>query len=468
MLPHDESKDTFRDRLYTIDEKGKRVWVFAKKPSGPLTTARNIVGIVLIAFLFAAPFIKVNGQQLLLFDFLHRTFVIFGVQFWPQDFHLFFIGMISLIVFIILFTATYGRIWCGWACPQTVFMEVLFRRIEFWIDGDHFAQKKLKEAPWNANKIFRRVLKHGIFWALSFIIGNLFLTYLIGSDQWLVLITEPPANHVAGLTGMVVFSSIFYFIFSWFREQVCTIVCPYGRLQGVLLDRESIVISYDYFRGEERGSLRKGEDRAAVKKGDCIDCGQCVMVCPTGVDIRNGTQLECINCACCIDACNTMMKKNGFAPGLIRYSSEKMLVEKKHWHMTTRSMGYTIVLVALLSAFTYFLLTRNPVEATVLRAPGMLFQEQPDGRISNLYNMKVVNKTDRDLKLEVKLVSPRGDVSIIGQDPVIKKQTLGEVVFFVAMEKAIMQGGEQKIDIAVFSDGKLLDETKATFVGPIK
>jgi cytochrome c oxidase accessory protein FixG len=299
-------------------------------------------------------------------------------------------------------------------------------------------------------------------------IGNLFLTYIMGSDKWLLLITDDASRHVAGLTGMIIFSSIFYFIFSWFREQVCTIVCPYGRLQGVLLDRESIVISYDYFRGEERGSLRKGEDRGALKKGDCIDCEQCVVVCPTGIDVRNGTQLECINCACCIDACNAMMKKVGFAPGLIRYASEKMLVEKKKWHFTTRSLGYTVVLSLLLSAFTYYIITRNPVEATVLRSPGMLFQEQPDGKISNLYNMKVVNKTNEDLILQVKLLSPNGNITIIGPNPMIKKQTLGEVIFFVMLDRKELKGGEEKIKIGVFSEGKQLDVTKATFVGPMK
>ena len=392
MQQKDESTEGFRDRLYTIDESGKRLWVFAKKPSGTLTNARNIAGIFLMVFFFSAPFIKINGQQLLLFDFIHRIFVIFGVQFWPQDFNIFFIGMISLMVFIILFTVTYGRIWCGWACPQTVFMEVLFRRIEYWIDGDWNAQRTLDQAPWSGSKLFRRTLKHGIFYLISFIISNYFLMYIMGSDAWMKLVTDTPSNHVVGLASMVVFSFVFNFIFSWFREQVCTIVCPYGRLQGVLLDRESIVISYDYNRGEERSVMRKGEDRAAVHKGDCIDCNQCVAVCPTGIDVRNGTQLECINCACCIDACNAVMTRVGYKPGLIRYASEKMLAEKKAWHFTVRSAGYTVVLGALLIAFSYFLLTRNPVEATVLRSPGMLFQEQEGGMISTFTASRLSTK----------------------------------------------------------------------------
>jgi len=468
MQNQDDSSGGFRDRLYTIDESGKRLWVFAKKPKGTLTTARNITGIVLMMFFFSAPFIKVNGQQLLLFNFLHRTFVIFGGQFWPQDFNLFFIGMIALMVFIILFTVTYGRIWCGWACPQTIFMEVFFRRIEYWIDGDAHRQKELAARPWNADKIFRRVLKHGLFYMLSFIISNYFLMYLMGSDEWLKMVSENPANHLAGLTGMALFSFIFYFIFSWFREQVCTIVCPYGRLQGVLLDRETVVISYDYARGEERGQLRKSEIRAETKKGDCIDCNQCVAVCPTGIDIRNGTQLECINCACCIDACDDMMTKVGFRPGLIRYASEKMIADKKPWHYTIRSAGYTIVLAALLVALTYFLVSRNPVEATVLRSPGMLFQEQEGGKISNLYSVKVVNKTARDLPLEIRLLSGPGEVKVIGNAPVISRQSLGEVVFFLLIDRGRLTGSKTEVDIGIFSGGKQLDQTRATFVGPNK
>jgi cytochrome c oxidase accessory protein FixG len=468
MQTNDDSSGSFRDRLYTIDESGKRLWVFAKKPKGALTTARNITGILLMVFFFSAPFIKVNGQQFLLFDFFHRTFVIFGVQFWPQDFNLFFIGMISLMVFIILFTVTYGRIWCGWACPQTIFMELIFRRIEYWIDGDTHSQRELDAGSWNAGKIFRRVLKHGVFYIISFIISNYFLMYIMGSDAWRKMVTESPANHVAGLAGMAVFSFIFYFIFSWFREQVCTIVCPYGRLQGVLLDRETVVISYDYVRGEERGVLRKSENRSETRKGDCIDCNQCVSVCPTGVDIRNGTQLECINCACCIDACNAVMHKAGFQPGLIRYASEKMIADNKPWHYTIRSAAYTPVLAVLLVALGYFMVSRNPVEATVLRSPGMLFQEQEGGKISNLYSVKVVNKTSKDLPLELRDLSGIGEVKIIGNAPVIAKQSLGEVVFFILMDRNKITGSKSEVDIGVFSGGKMLDQTRATFVGPNK
>ncbi|MCU0371536.1 MAG: cytochrome c oxidase accessory protein CcoG, partial [Bacteroidales bacterium] len=355
----------FRDRLATIDEKGKRVWVYAKKPKGKLTFWRNVVGFALLIFFLAAPFIRISGEPLLLLNFIDREIVILGVRFWPQDFHLFFLAMISLMVFIILFTVTFGRLWCGWGCPQTVFMELIFRRIEYWIEGDSYHQKQLDKQPWNTGKIFRKTAKHILFFGIAFIIGNYFLMYIIGSEDWKLLVTDSPSDHIAGLSGMLAFSGVFYFIFSWFREQVCTIVCPYGRLQGVLLDRNSIVISYDYKRGEPKGTYFKSEDREKAGKGSCINCTQCVQVCPTGIDIRNGTQLECINCACCIDACNAMMLATNQPKGLIRYASEKSIAEGTKVKFNARTIAYSAVLIILLGVFTYSMTARKPIEATI-------------------------------------------------------------------------------------------------------
>ena len=461
-----ETEDSFRDHLATIDKSGKRIWVYAKKPSGSLTTARNILGFFLLAFFISAPFIKIDGEQLLLFDFIHRKFVFFGTQFWPQDFHLFFLVMITVMVFVILFTVTYGRLFCGWACPQTIFMELIFRRIEYWMEGSPAKQKELARAPWNFNKIWRKTLKHLMFYGISFMIGNYFLMYLIGSDSWMKLVTDNPENHLAGLLGMTVFSFIFYFIFSWFREQVCTIVCPYGRLQGVLLDKNSIVISYDYQRGEKRALYKPNEIRESQGKGDCVDCLQCVQVCPTGIDIRNGTQLECINCACCIDACNAVMKRYKFRKGLIRYASEKMVVGNEKFRLTTRIFAYSGVLLLLIGVIIYFLSSRNPVESTVLRKPGMLYQDMGNGIISNLYDIKLVNKTNSDYPVELRLLSHDGTIQIIGNQVLLKKQSTGESTFFVFIDKKHISSSGNKLKIGVFSNGKELDETTATFIGP--
>jgi cytochrome c oxidase accessory protein FixG len=462
----EKEKVNFRDRLATIDESGKRIWVYAKKPKGRLTTWRNIVGFLLMIFFFTAPFIRIGGQPLLLLNFIERKIVIFGVQFWPQDFHLFFLAMISLMVFIILFTVTYGRLFCGWACPQTIFMELVFRRIEYWIEGDAYHQKQLAKQPWNAKKISRKVLKHLVFFIMAFIVGNYFLMYIIGSDAWIQLVTDDPAKHLAGLAGMVVFAFVFYFIFSWFREQVCTIVCPYGRLQGVLLDRNSIVISYDYLRGEPRGTFYKGEDRAKAEKGSCINCTQCVQVCPTGIDIRNGTQLECINCACCIDACNAMMDSTGQPRNLIRYASEKMIADGTKWKLNIRTIAYSLVLVILLGVVTYSLASRKAIEATILRAPGMLYQEPEPGRISNLYNIKMVNKTNQDLPLEIKLLSHNGTIQLIGGEIIVNKESVGESVFFTVLDKQDVISDKLEVTFGIYSSGKLIEEKTVSFVGP--
>ncbi len=462
----EKEKISFRDRLATMDEKGKRLWVYAKQPKGKLTNYRDIIAYILLAFLFAGPFIKIGGNPILLLDFIDREIVIFGMQFWPQDFHLFFLAMISLFVFIILFTVTYGRVWCGWACPQTIFMENIFRKIEYFIEGTARDQKILNEGSWTFNKMWKKTLKHGIFYAISFLIGNTFLAYIIGIEELKVIVTDNPMNQIRGLIAMIVFSTIFYFVFSYLREQVCTTICPYGRLQGVLLDQDSIVISYDYKRGEPRGTFFKGEDRSKVDKGDCINCTQCVQVCPTGIDIRNGTQLECINCTACIDACNSMMDAVDLPRGLIRFASETMISIGKPWKFTVRSFAYSAVLVILLGLIGYLFSIRSSVEAIILRAPGTLFQEQPDGTISNLYNIKLINKTNNDMPVELKLHEETGKIKTIGQDIFVKGQTVGESVFFILFEKQNLKLGNQQLKIGVYSNGELIDEIETSFVGP--
>jgi cytochrome c oxidase accessory protein FixG len=276
MNSDNKEHESFRDELSTVDKQGKRQWVFARRPKGKLYNYRQLFGYFLLAFLILAPIIRINGEQMILLDVLQRRFIFFGVVFWPQDFYLFYLIMLAVILFIIVFTVVYGRLFCGWACPQTVFMELVFRKIEWWIDGRPYEQKKLKEQPWNFQKIWKRTLKHTIFWGISFFISNLFLSYLIGTEELLKIISEPISEHLVGFTAIVVFASAFYFIFAWFREQVCTIMCPYGRLQGVLLDSNSVVVAYDYLRGEPRGAARKKDLEAGVKKGDCIDCKLCV------------------------------------------------------------------------------------------------------------------------------------------------------------------------------------------------
>ena len=463
--------EEFRDSIATISEEGKRAWVYPKKPKGKFTNYRRLVSWVLLAILVSAPFIKIQGNQLFLFNVLGRRFHIFGQVFWPQDFHLLVISMITGVVFVALFTVAYGRIFCGWICPQTIFLEMVFRPIEYWIDGDRNAQMKLAKAPWNREKITKRVLKWSIYFLISFSIANVFLAYLISSDELLKYISEGPAAHLGTLIPLLIFTGVFYFIFTWFREQVCIIACPYGRLQGVLLDTKSIVVAYDYKRGEStegRKKWRKGEDREALGHGDCIDCNQCVHVCPTGIDIRNGTQLECVNCTACIDECDTIMDKVGLPKGLIRYTSEEAISKNTKFKFTTRMAGYTAVLSLLLGVLMIMLALRNDVEANVLRLPGQLYQRQGETRISNVFTYKLVNKTSRELdSISFKVLSHDAAIRVVGENFFsIKPGKLAEGTLFIEMEQGLLKSDKTELKIGVFQKETNIETTKTQFLAP--
>ncbi len=455
---------SYRDRIATIDEEGRRRWIFPRKPRGPLHRARVLVSWILLAVMFAGPFIGINGQPLLLLNVLERKFIIFGMAFWPQDFHLFVLAMIAAIVAILLFTVVFGRLFCGWACPQTIFMEMVFRKIEYWIDGDARKQQKLRAAPWNVEKILKRTLKHGIFYAIAFLIGNTFLAYIIGIEELLVIITDPPSQHIGGLTAMLLFSGAFYFVFAWFREQVCTLVCPYGRFQSVLLDNRSIVVAYDFVRGESRKKHRKNEDRS--RYGDCIDCHQCVDVCPTGIDIRDGTQLECVNCTACIDACNEVMEKVNLPKGLIRYDSYEGIKNAEKLRPTLRLIGYSTVLLVITGVLLGLIFTRSDVETTILRTPGTLYQDLGEGRFTNLYTVKMVNKTFSDMPVRLQLIEPAGSLRMVGGGLSIEQQGIAQGAFFVELDQALLSGVKTPIRIGVFHGEKQLETVKTAFMGP--
>ncbi|MBI1268673.1 MAG: cytochrome c oxidase accessory protein CcoG [Cryomorphaceae bacterium] len=468
-MKEEDEEASFRDSISTVDKQGKRVWVYPKRPSGKFYNWRKWVSYTLLALLIAAPFIKIGGEPLLLLNIIERKFVILGRVFWPQDTHLFLMAMITMVVFIIVFTVVYGRIFCGWVCPQTIFMELVFRRIEYWIEGDHTYQRKLNNGPWNAEKIRKKLLKHAIFLILSFFIANIFLAYIIGSEALFAIITDPPAEHVGGLVGMVIFSLIFYGVFAQLREQVCTTICPYGRLQGVLLDRDSIVIAYDKVRGEGRSKFRKGEDRLAVGKGDCIDCNACVVVCPTGIDIRNGTQLECVNCTACIDACDSIMDSVGYPKGLIRYASENNIVnQEKKFKWTTRVKAYTVVLGVLMVVLTGLIIIRSEVETSILRTPGMTYQDEGNGLYSNLYNYKVVNKTNRAFPIRFESLSDFATIQVINDSSFVEKQGILEGVMFIHINEKDLKETKTEIEIAVYEGDKLIETVETNFMGPFK
>jgi len=457
--------ESFRDTIATIDQDGNRKYVYPKKPSGKLHNYRLIVSWVLLAIFFITPFIKVNGEPLFLFDIINRRFILFGQLFWPQDSYLFAILMLTVMVFIVVFTVSLGRLWCGWACPQTIFMEMLFRKVEYFIDGDANKQRRLVKQGWNFEKIWKRLLKLTIFAFLSFLIANTLFAWVLGTDRLFEIMQEPISENRAAFIGMMVLSGFLMFVYSWFREQVCVMMCPYGRLQSVLLDSNTIVVAYDYIRGEPKGNYKKGENRKEAEKGDCIDCRACVDVCPTAIDIRNGTQLECVNCTACIDACNKTMDRVGQPRGLIRFDSEKGISLGQKLKLNARLIAYIAVLLALFTFLNVLLFSRSDVEATILRTPGLLFQQQDDGQISNLYNIKVVNKRREQFPIEIKLMSHQGKIVMAAGDMIVQPAASTEGVFFVYLDNSDVNG-KIPIELGVYSNDELIDEIHLTFVGP--
>lgn len=460
------TQESFRDSVATISKEGKRNFINPKKPKGRLYNLRTWFSVFYLIVFFTLPFIKVHSEPLLMFNVLERRFIIFGMIFWPQDFFIFGIAMLTFIVFIILFTVVFGRVFCGWACPQTIFMEMVFRKIEYWIDGDSTQQKLLKKMPWNAKKIQKRTLKFVCFFLISFLIANFFLAYLIGMDQLLSYISNRTQN-IPTLISLLIFTSVFFFVYWWFREQVCIVVCPYGRLQSVLLDQNSILVAYDYKRGEPRGKLAKKNESQIEVKGDCIDCSACVRVCPTGIDIRNGTQLECVNCTACIDACDAIMTSIEKPAGLIRYASEKSIKEGEKLKFTNRIKSYTAILSLLIALLVFLIVSRTDLDATLMRTAGMTYTSLPDGRISNLYNLKLANKTHENIPFTVKLENLPGEIQLIDNDhPVVKKEDYLILQFFLKLNRKDVKNWETPVVIGLYDSTKKIKTITAKFIGP--
>jgi len=462
-----EDKEEFRDHIATVNEKGKRIWLFPKKPKGRFYNYRKIVSYGLLVLLFGLPHIKIGGDQALLFNVIERKFIIFGNIFWPQDFYIFALATILSIVFIILFTIIYGRLFCGWVCPQTIFMEMVFRRIEFWVEGDFTHQKKLDKQAWDKEKIIKRVTKHSIFWVISFLIANTFLAYIISADELWQIQTDPVGKHLGGFIAIIIFTTVFYMVFARLREQVCTTICPYGRLQGVLLDPNSMVVAYDHKRGEDRAKIRKNENRKEVGKGDCIDCGLCVSVCPTGIDIRNGTQLECINCTACIDECDHMMDSVGQEKGLIRFVSENGIKNGTRFEWTKRVKAYTVLLTALLGVLITLLVTRTDFQATIFRQRGTTYQATEKGLVSNIFEISLANKTRNDYKVKLLLDDNEGEIVQVNDKMILKKEGHLKERFLVKYPYKSMENGKKTFTVIVLGNGKEIQRVKVKFIGPL-
>ncbi|NNF33069.1 MAG: cytochrome c oxidase accessory protein CcoG [Saprospiraceae bacterium] len=463
-----KQEEEYRDSIATVDKDGKRIWIYPKMPKGKFYDYRKWVSYILLVVLFGLPWIKIGGEPFVLFNVIDRKFIIFGIHFGLQDFHLFVIGMIILILFIVLFTVVFGRLFCGWVCPQTIFMEMVYRRLEYWIEGDANAQRRLNKAPWTMDKVWKKGLKQALFFGIAVLIANTFLAYIIGMDEVMKIMGEPIIEHNTGFIAMIIFSVVFYLVFAQLREQVCTTICPYGRLQGVMLDKNSLAVYYDFERGEPRGKMKKKVNPDAPKLGDCIDCKLCVQVCPTGIDIRNGIQLECVNCTACMDACDEVMEKIDRPKGLVRMDSYNGIVNKEHKLFNTRTIAYSAVLLVLIGLESFLFISRSDVETLLLRTPGMLYQEPEEGIISNLYNYQLINKTSDEYEVRMELMNIEGSIEYIGQDPKTIKNEVSEGALFIKIPKEQLQGRKNKIKINVYNGDKLVDEVTTNFLGPIK
>ncbi len=456
----------FRDRISTVTGGGKRKWIYALKPSGFFFKWRNVSLIIYLLVFFGIPFIKYNNEPFVLINVVKGKFIIFGKIFFPQDFFIFAVGMIALIIFIALFTIIYGRLFCGWACPQTVFMELIFRRIEWWIEGSPNQQKALKERAWDGEKMLRKLAKHLIFLLISFLIAHTFLAYILGIDEVIKIIQDPVEAHWSLFIGLMVFTALFYGVFAYVREIVCTTICPYGRLQSVLFDKSTMQIAYDYSRGEPRGKIAKGTER---KLGDCIDCMKCVHVCPTGIDIRDGVQMECVGCTACIDACDEVMGKIGFPKKLIRYASEDEIANKIPFHFTGRMKAYSFVLVFLIALMTFLVLKGNSIDTYVKRAQGQLYQEMENNTIGNLYVAKILNKTNRERTIEIRLENRPGEIRFIGdKEKSLKPEIVNEREFFVILDKNSLTQRKTPIELGVYENNKRIQLVKTNFLGLYK
>lgn len=459
---HEES---FRDRMPSVTEEGKRNWIYAWQPEGKWYNRRTILSLIYIIVFFSTPFIKINGNPALQLNVVDGKFSILGALFWPQDFFIFGLAMVTMVVFIYLFTMIYGRIFCGWACPQTIFMEMIFRRIEWWIEGNPNKQRVLNKGPWTNEKIFKKTIKHVVFFILSFIIANFFLSYIIGYESLFKIITAPVSEHFGGFVAILIFTLAFYMVYAFAREIVCTIICPYGRLQGVLLDKNSVIVAYDYVRGEPRG---KGK-RPSEGLGDCIDCKQCVVVCPTGIDIRNGTQLECVNCTACIDACNNIMDKVGLPKGLIRYASENEIAEGKKFVFNSRMKAYTAVLLLLVTGLGFMIFSRDDVDVTLMRTGGLMYQEVGADSLSNLYQMTLLNKTNKKIELEIKVDNYPAEIRVVGNSAFIAPpEGQMNVTMFIVLPKSAIKSRDSRLELGVYQDGRRIATSKTSFLGYTK
>jgi cytochrome c oxidase accessory protein FixG len=410
-----------------------------------------------MAVFFLAPHLRVAGKPVFLMDLPRRQFTLMGYTFLPTDTLLLMFTLGSIIIGIFLATALFGRVWCGWACPQTVYLEFLFRPIGRWFDGGYAGARKLDRE--HAFFTPRRLAKYATFFLLSLWVSHTFLAFFVGTENLYHWVQSSPAQHPTAFFFIVVFTGIVWFNFTWFREQTCLIVCPYGRWQSALIDRQSLIVAYDVNRGEPRARATK--DRPA-DAGDCIDCGACVQTCPTGIDIRNGLQMECVHCTQCIDACDEIMTKVGKPTGLIRYSSQDDIAGRPRKLLRLRTILYPAILAVMLGGLVGALVTKDPADVTVLRGLGAPFTEEPDGRVANQVRVKIANRGNEPRRYAITVEglvepgAPQAGVQVIAPEnplPVAGGETR-TTSLFVLLPRGAFRGGERHVQVVV-SDGAM-------------
>jgi len=443
------------DVLSTLNPDGSRRWLRPRLSAGRFLAARRTVAWALIGLFVALPFVNVAGRPAVLFDVLHWRMALFGKLLLPSDTILLAVFLVGTIVTIFLLSAVLGRVWCGWGCPQTVYMEFLFRPIERLFDG------KPRRGGGLAHEVsaFRVIAKYAAFALASMALANVFLSYFVGVSRLRDWIFESPGLHPGAFFAMGLTAALIFFDFVWFREQTCIVACPYGRLQSVLLDRDSLVVSYDARRGEPRGPVRSQQLQVTpgTARGDCIDCGLCVETCPTGIDIRGGLRMECIACAQCIDACDAVMDKIGRAQGLIGYSTQARREHGKGRWLRPRIFVYGTVLVAISALFVVMGAKAQPSDVILLRGLGMPFTVMPNGDIVNPARMKISNRENAERVYSIEVVD--GPSRLLLDTEPLRVAADGTVVraFLIQAPPSAFKDGQAEVKLRV-RDGHALDK----------
>ncbi len=456
--------------LPTLNEDGTRRWIRPKPSHGAWWERRRIVAYGLMLLFFAIPHLRLGGLPVFLMDLPKRQFILMGYTFLPTDTLLFMFAMGSLVIGIFLTTAFFGRAWCGWACPQTVYLEFLFRPIGRWFDGGYTGSRNLDKK--GLFFVPRRVAKYITFFLLSLFVSHTLLAFFVGTENLYHWVLNPPADHPTAFFLVTLFTGLVWFNFTYFREQTCLIVCPYGRWQAALIDRQSVIVAYDVTRGEPR-ALGTGPDRPS-DAGDCISCGACVQTCPTGIDIRNGLQMECVHCTQCIDACDDVMTRIGKPKGLIRYSSQDAMAGKPRKLIRVRTVLYPVVLAGLLGGLVYSLVTKDTADITLLRGPDAPFTKEADGRISNMVRVKIANRGHHDAQYQITVAGlekaglQNSEVTVIApENPVlISGETTRSTSLFILIPRRAFSHGERDILFTITDGHSSTQQIPYRLLGP--